>query len=394
MRCPSCGAVTEASDCCTESELMLARGQDCSEDQSGSPRIEMDMTTKSDDASSENLQRPRKSSTLIEFPGVARSSLPEWRKELSERVREVQERRARDAAYEAAEAERRRLEADTSPPQLELLPQATMPAINPLVAAALRRIERAHQGTTLADNRGHRASTAAAVAYSPVLEESEPYETKEVSSPATLEFDSGLEATSSEPAQPKTEKSHNLVMVAVSQSLPTQRAEKMPPPTRLIRDDPNDPALNYLDSISREIRVEEVSHKRASMPRRLFCAVLDLIISAFLCSPIIVAMKMTNNDFHDVRIVAFSAVVLIVMTFIYLTLSVALTGRTWGMRSLSLRVIDSRTGLIPTGSQSAGRAFVYLISLCTVGLGILYALLSREGYTVHDRLTRTEVIGL
>lgn len=373
---------------------MLARGQDCSEDESGTPRIEMDMTTKSDDASSENLQRPRKSSTLIEFPGVARSSLPEWRKELSERVREVQERRARDAAYEAAEAERRRLEADTSPPQLELLPQATMPAINPLVAAALRRIERAHQGTTLADNRGHRASTAAAVAYSPVLEESEPYETKEVSSPATLEFDSGLEATSSEPAQPKTEKSHNLVMVAVSQSLPTQRAEKMPPPTRLIRDDPNDPALNYLDSISREIRVEEVSHKRASMPRRLFCAVLDLIISAFLCSPIIVAMKMTNNDFHDVRIVAFSAVVLIVMTFIYLTLSVALTGRTWGMRSLSLRVIDSRTGLIPTGSQSAGRAFVYLISLCTVGLGILYALLSREGYTVHDRLTRTEVIGL
>jgi uncharacterized RDD family membrane protein YckC len=404
MRCPSCGAVTEASDCCTESGLMLARGQDCSEDQSGSPRIEMDMTTKSDDASSENLQRPRKSSTLIEFPGVARSSLPEWRKELSERVREVQERRARDAAYEAAEAERRRLEADTSPPQLELLPQATMPAINPLVAAALRRIERAHQGTMQADNRGHRASTAAAVAYSPVLEETEPYETKEVSSaatvekevssPATLEFDAGLEATSSEPAQPKTEKSHNLVMVAVSQSLPIQRAEKMPPPTRLIRDDPNDPALNYLDSISREIRVEEVSHKRASMPRRLFCAVLDLIISALLCSPIIVAMKMTSNDFHDVRIVAFSAVVLIVMTFIYLTLSVALTGRTWGMRSLSLRVIDTRTGLIPTGSQSAGRAFVYLISLCTVGLGILYALLSREGYTVHDRLTRTEVIGL
>jgi hypothetical protein len=256
----------------------------------------------------------------------------------------------------------------------------------------------------VADNRGHRASTAAAVAYSPVLEESEPYETKEVSSPATLEkevsspatleFDAGLEVTSSEPAQPKTEKSHNLVMVAVSQSLPTQRAEKMPPPKRLIRDDPNDPALNYLDSISREIRVEEVSHKRASMPRRLFCAVLDFIISALLCSPIIVAMKITNNDFHDVRIVAFSAGVLIVMTFIYLTLSVALTGRTWGMRSLSLHVIDSRTGLIPTGSQSAGRAFVYLISLCTVGLGILYALLSREGYTVHDRLTRTEVIGL
>src|SRR6185369_15901951 len=86
-----------------------------------------------------------KKSTLIEFPGVTRNSLPEWRKELSERVREVQEKRARDAAREAAEAERQRVEAAATPPQLELLPPAQMPPMNPLVAAALKRIERAHQ---------------------------------------------------------------------------------------------------------------------------------------------------------------------------------------------------------------------------------------------------------
>jgi uncharacterized RDD family membrane protein YckC len=126
----------------------------------------------------------------------------------------------------------------------------------------------------------------------------------------------------------------------------------------------------------------------------LFCAILDLLISALLCSPIVVAIKITSNDFRDIRIIAFSTAVLIVMTFIYLTMSVALTGRTWGMRSLSLRVIDTRTGLIPTGGQSAGRALVYLISLCMAGVGILYALLSREGYTAHDRLTRTAVIPL
>ena len=76
---------------------------------------------------------------------MTRSSVPEWRKELSERVREVQEKRARDAAREAAEAERQRLEATINPPQLELLPPAQMPTMNPLVAAALKRIERAHQ---------------------------------------------------------------------------------------------------------------------------------------------------------------------------------------------------------------------------------------------------------
>src|SRR5688572_1830495 len=40
-------------------------------------------------------------STLIEFPGVSRS-VPEWRKQLSQRVREVQEQRAREAAEAAA----------------------------------------------------------------------------------------------------------------------------------------------------------------------------------------------------------------------------------------------------------------------------------------------------
>jgi len=65
----------------------------------------------------------------------------------------------------------------------------------------------------------------------------------------------------------------------------------------------------------------------------------------------------------------------IAVTFIYLTLMTALTGRTWAMRLLSLRVIDTKTGLIPTGGQSIGRSIFYLISLAT-GVGILFALLS------------------
>jgi uncharacterized RDD family membrane protein YckC len=79
------------------------------------------------------------------------------------------------------------------------------------------------------------------------------------------------------------------------------------------------------------------------------------------------------------------------MTFLYLTLMTALTGRTWAMRLLSLRVIDTKTGLIPTGRQSIGRSFFYLLSLATV-IGIVFALVSREGYTVHDRFTRTAVV--
>ena len=91
------------------------------------------------------------------------------------------------------------------------------------------------------------------------------------------------------------------------------------------------------------------------------------------------------------RVIAVLAGSFVVMTFVYLTLMTALTGRTWAMRLLSLKVIDTKTKLIPTGGQSIGRSFIYLISLATV-LGVLSALFSREGYTAHDRITRTAVV--
>src|SRR5215475_8054187 len=128
-------------------------------------------------SSNDSTRATEKRSTLIEFPGVSRNSMPEWRKELSERVREVQEKRAREAAREAAEAERQRVEAAINPPQLELpqlelLPPAPMPAMNPLVAAALKRIERAHQAAP-AEHRQPRTNLATAVAYAPEREEND-----------------------------------------------------------------------------------------------------------------------------------------------------------------------------------------------------------------------------
>lgn len=323
-----------------------------------------------------------KKSTLIEFPGVARSSVPEWRKELSERVREVQERRAREAAREAAEDERRQVEKAINPPQLELLPPTDMPAINPLVAAALRRIERAHQ-TAPTETRHTRSTLATAIAYAPAREENDMNET--VGPPTTqLTFEPEIAVEEPPPAE---EKPH-LVVVPPSEPEPALVPRA---PKRLIRDDPNDPALNYLDSISRTLRVDDSSMQSASAVRRLVSALLDLVFCALLSSPITAAAYWTGNNLQQPRVIAVLAGSFIVVTFVYLTLMTALTGRTWGMRLLSLKVIDRKTRLIPTGSQSIGRSFVYLISLATV-LGTLSVLFSREGYTVQDRLTRTAVV--
>ena len=341
-------------------------------------RREMEATPNASTAATE------KKSTLIEFPGVSRNSVPEWRKELSERVREVQEKRAREAVREAAEAERRRMEAAINPPQLELLPPAEMPAMNPLVAAALKRIERAHQ---TAPTQSHQPvnTLASAVAYAPQREENDMSDTVLPDPQLTFE----PEVADVEPPPPETpEKPPHLAVVPATEPV-APRIKPRKPPKRVIVE--NDPALNYLDSIARTVRVDDLTAKSASAFRRLVCALLDLIFCALLSSPIALAMQLTGSNLQEPRVIAVLAGSAIVVTFIYLTLMTALTGRTWAMRLLSLRVIDTKTGLIPTGGQSIGRSIFYLLSLAT-GIGILFVLLSREGYTVHDRFTRTAVI--
>ena len=312
--------------------------------------------------------------------------MPEWRKELSERVREVQEKRAREAAREAAEAERQRLEAAIDPPQLELLPPAPTPAMNPLVAAALKRIERAHQ-VAPSESRQPRTALATAVAYAPEREDNDMSDTV----PSTPQFAfEEPEIPVTEPEVP-VEKTHHLSVVPVSEPVAPPIETPKVAPKRLIKDDPNDPALNYLDSISRNLCVDDLNRKSASAFRRLTGAVLDLIFCGILTAPIAGAIYLTGNHLQDPRAIGVLAGSLVVVTFLYLTLMTALTGRTWAMRLLSLRVIDTKTGLIPTGGQSIGRSFFYLMSLATV-FGILFGLVSREGYTIHDRFTRTAVV--
>ena len=54
--------------------------------------------------------------------------------------------------------------------------------------------------------------------------------------------------------------------------------------------------------------------------------------------------------------------------------------------------MDLQTRMIPTGAQAFKRAFVYIFSLLLGGLGIVYALVDRDGRTVHDRFSKTVVI--
>ncbi|MDT5296337.1 MAG: hypothetical protein QOJ76_3217 [Acidobacteriota bacterium] len=429
-------------------------------------------------------------STLIEFPGVNRNR-PAWRKELSERFREIQQRRARDTDPEAEDSPRRpsgqtfsapaddaRAAATPANPseatakQLGLVPTPDEPVVNPLVAAALRRIERAHRESPAPRHRSGRAHAATAAARV-VEEQPEQFdETAPAAQPSHPERNDGQGTAPAKrtarradrtEAEAETARPSSLVVVQTKQSArqeQTQQALKAEPATlnatmeqvnasatttsattasaaevataEALKKQKAAPVAGQAAQVSAatvetggafeaqgasrqprhingvldefwlerqgiellpKVATAEVTYDdRAPRSKRLTAALVDLLAVAFLSAPFAAAIELTISNWGDPRVSGSMALIAALVMFLYHTCSVALAGRTLGMSLCGLHAVDAGTASVPTTGQCMRRAFVYILSLATFGLGILYSLFDAEGRTVHDILSGTVVV--
>jgi uncharacterized RDD family membrane protein YckC len=315
-------------------------------------------------------------------------------------VREIQERRAREAAREADEAARRRREQPapeaTHAPQLGLVPQPDAPPVNPIVAAALKRIERARQQPM---PRG-RSMSGAAVAVAHVAEEE--YRNSPQPEPVTrptpappLPVAAQSKGTEQAPQMKSTElaREHGLAVVTTHTLPLNETAPTRPKPERAVSSAVDAEIHAPVDAqASDPLFLEELYDDRAPLGARLAGGLIDLLVVAFASSPFAAIIELTNGNWMDLRVSASMGGIVVLVMFLYLAASTAMTGRTWGMSLVSLRAVDADTGLLPTTRQAMLRALVYMISLATLGLGILYALFDAEGRTAHDHLSSTAVV--
>lgn len=315
----------------------------------------------------------RSDSTLLEFPGLSRA-VPEWRKQLSQRVREVQERRAREAAEAAAAAQESEAVTCALPSaQLELVPDLEQPVMNPIVSKALERLERARRSDFAVGNAAIEAAVGPASKIAPPAEEAA--QTRAARSRLVV--------------VPAKVEAHELIVPPPQPEIVEAKKKSV----RVISDEIEDAALSYLETcLSVPVIASDTRSDRAGVWRRTAAGTLDLLIIAMLAAPFAAGIQLTQPDWANPRVIGLMTGITIVLMFSYLTISIALTGRTLGMRLLSLRTIDVRTGLIPTGGQSVKRAIGYIFSLAILGLGIVFALIDRDGRTMYDRFSKTVVI--
>ncbi|HEX8499675.1 MAG TPA: RDD family protein [Pyrinomonadaceae bacterium] len=390
------------------------------------------------------------SSTLIEFPGVNRNR-PAWRKELSERFREIQQRRARETDFEGEEPPRRTASAQTysahgearaaaagatesASKQLGLVPTPDEPELNPLVAAALRRIERARAGSPaqhVARHGSGRAQTATAAAR--VVEE-QPEQVTEAAPapqpPPLVVVQPNVQPKQpakpeQPPAPPAAEASAPAaetpaaVSETVTKSEPAKKTEAARVRQEVSREaSPQTAAADFEESqqgarqprhisgvldefwlerqgieLLPKVAERELSYDdRAPRVKRMAAAGFDLLAVALLAAPFAAAIELTVSNWGDQRVWGSMTLIGALVMFLYHTCSVALAGRTLGMKLCGLQAVDAHKASVPTTGQCMRRAFVYMLSLAAGGLGILYSLFDAEGRTVHDLLSGTVVV--
>jgi len=415
-----------------------------------------------------NAAQTAPSSTLIEFPGVNRNR-PAWRKELSERFREIQQRRARESATDGEPAPRREAEeaaperaeaaAQTAPAapaaragesgkQPRLVPQPEPQELNPIVQAALRRVERARRQTSAQAGRaGHGRATAVARA---VEEDLEPLVADEPAglvqpenSPAPVRQTQPAERPEAQ-ARPETQppaqeapRPSTLSVVLPRQpeqsaapapapkapekvAAPTKATEKAVAPaaeaSKVINraeapaaakaESSDKPKPRHISGVIDDFWLERHGSDalpkveapgasyddRAPVLKRLSAAVVDLLTVAVLSAPGAAVIELTNGDWSDARTLSSMGGIFAVVMFLYHACSVALASRTLGMRLFSLHAVDADTARVPTTGQCVRRAFFYIVSLAAFGLGLLYALFDAERRTAHDLLSGTVVV--
>ena len=374
----------------------------------------------------ESAEDSKKSSTLIEFPG--RRAVPEWRKQLSKRVREVQERKAREAAEEFAAMQEAGLVSCALPSgQLELVPDLENPVVNPIVSKALERLERARRTDYSAS---YRAAAAVAPALTPEAETFDPtevidapvVETKRkltvVAPPpppvepieivpedliAVDSIEPTIESTAVESVvlESTAVESNAVESIALEPAVeaPIELEVEQQPvrlrngrkPIRVISD--NDVALSYLETcLSVPALANDTRSDVAGLPRRFFAGIVDLLIIAIMVSPAAAGFYYSGAHWTEPKTIGIMAGITAATMFAYLTVCTAMTGRTLAMRLFKMRIIDLRTDLIPTGGQSITRAITYVFSFALLGLGLAYAVIDPDKRAVHDRASKTIVI--
>jgi uncharacterized RDD family membrane protein YckC len=147
--------------------------------------------------------------------------------------------------------------------------------------------------------------------------------------------------------------------------------------------------IEYIDET--EDSVQEIDDL-APLSMRFGAGLFDFIIAGFGTLIILSPLMLSGGTWASIAGVLTITASLCILLFLYMTASLAVWGKTFGMRIFSLELIDADANVYPTVHQAAVNSAVYLLSLAFGGAGFLTMLFTEEKRAVHDIVSGTLLI--
>jgi uncharacterized RDD family membrane protein YckC len=361
--------------------------------------------------------------TLVEFPNK-NANFPEWRLKLQSAIRERKEK-AEVASNVNVQTRRRTVTTNANSFSVDIIEnQPIQKTTNPLLELALQRISKSrklYEETT--EKKSEQVQSPPQMVIKPVQARTLQFaipnkavtNSPEYNSAAAenkvqetqTEFNEIVEITKVTPRVVKFEE--NLLIerantpAALNAKIERIKTNKLPsliPASisssfgRLFnRTEGNIPTVEVksLENAELEPQVEEIEDV-APFSMRFNSAVFDLLIGTFLSLILLSPFILMGGHWISVEgSFGFLATFSIVM-FIYLTTTIGLLGKSFGMRLFSLEMIDANDNEYPTFHQAAVSSSIYLLSLAFGGIGFLTIFMSSEKRAFHDLISKTIVV--
>jgi uncharacterized RDD family membrane protein YckC len=117
---------------------------------------------------------------------------------------------------------------------------------------------------------------------------------------------------------------------------------------------------------------------------------VDLLMITLSCAPFVGLIEIVDGNFASTGTVAASALICLMVSLFYFSVTHILGGKTFGMMLTNTRIVDAYTFEPPSGQRTLVRAAGSIFSVAV--LGIIPALFNKKHRGLHDFISGTQVV--
>ena len=342
-----------------------------------------------------DLHAKKTSPTLVEFQ-TKKATVPEWRLQLQNSVRQKVGTSRRTDADESSQAKPRTTNGANAL-KVEFVEEEHPRHQNPRVAKALKRIEesrRTFSSQPVPEQSVHvgKAQPAKNHRFNVVARSPEPGAPKPAPR-ATVNPSPKPMLVSPLRIEKKGFDTNKLPPLSKAGAV----SEKVELP---ISDAVEEPLRHNVElRVDSPVEIEEIEQVEtdeiedlAPLSMRFSAGLFDFIIGTFATLLVLSPFMMAGGNWVSLSGFFAIAASLAIVMFLYLTITIAYFGRSFGMRLFSLELVDIEENAYPTLHQAAVSSAVFLLSFAVAGIGFLPVFFNEERRAAHDILSGTILV--